>query len=69
VGIDDIGLELADENEPEQREGGDVQGLRDADGEDEDRADDQADRGPDLDKADERADEQPGVEADDVEAG
>ncbi len=46
-----------------------MQGLREADGEDEDRADDRPDHRHDLDQADERADEQPVVEADDVEAG
>ena len=69
VGVDDVALELADDDEPEQGERGDVQGLRDADGEDEDRADERADHWHDLDQADERADEQPVVEADDVEAG
>ena len=34
--VDDVVLELADDDEPEQRERGDVQGLREADGEDED---------------------------------
>ena len=53
AGVDDVVLELADDDEPEQREHGDVQGLRDADGEDEDRADDRADHGHDLDQADE----------------
>ena len=69
VGVDDVALELADDHEPEQRERGDVQRLREADGEDEDRADQRADDRDDLDQADERADEQPVVEADDVEAG
>ena len=46
-----------------------MQGLREADGEDEKRADDRPDHGHDLDQADERADEQPVVQADDVEAG
>ena len=67
--VDDVVLELADDDEPEQRECGDVQGLGDADGEDEDRTDDRADQRHDLDQADECADEQPVVEADDVEAG
>ena len=43
--VDDVALELADGDEPEQRERGDVQGLREADGEDGDRADQRADIG------------------------
>jgi hypothetical protein len=43
VGVDDVALELADDDEPEQGKRGDVQGLRQADGQDEDRADDRAD--------------------------
>jgi hypothetical protein len=46
-----------------------VQGLREADGEDEDRADQRPDHGHDLDQPDERPDEQPVVQADEVEAG
>ena len=64
-GVDDVALELADDHEPEQRERGNVQRLREADGEDEDRADERADHGHDLDEADERADEQPVIQADD----
>lgn len=43
AGVDDIVLELADDDEPKQREHGDMEGLRDADGEDEERADQRAD--------------------------
>jgi hypothetical protein len=62
VGVDDVALELEDGGEPEWRERGDVQRLREADGEDEDRADQRADDRDDLDQADERADAQPVVE-------
>jgi hypothetical protein len=48
VGVDDVALELADDDEPEQGKRGDVQGLRQADGEDKNRADDRADYRNDL---------------------
>jgi hypothetical protein len=37
VRVGDVALELTDDDEPEQGKSGDVQGLRQADGEDEDR--------------------------------
>ena len=39
VRVDDVALELPDDDKREQREQGDVQRLREADGEDENRAD------------------------------
>jgi hypothetical protein len=49
VGVDDVALELA-HDEPKQGESGDVQGLRDADGEDKNRAEERADHWHDLDQ-------------------
>ena len=39
MGVDDVALELADADEHEQGERGDMEGLRQADRDDEDRAD------------------------------
>jgi hypothetical protein len=53
VGIDDVALERADDDEHEQGERGHVEGLRKADRDDEDGADERADHEDDLDEADE----------------